>query len=232
MKQSLHARQNHSMPTNKYLIFDMDGVIVDSEAVNIASELAVLEKAGVRASFQEHTQYLGVTAEVTWADLKKKYSLPLDIADYIAQAAEETARYFEENDLQPISGIHHLIDWLLENGWHLAVASSSSRDTIDHHLKAIHLSEAFTTTVSTEEVGASKPAPDVFLKAAEYLGADPKECLVIEDSRNGSIAAKAAGMTCIGFANPDYPPQDLSICDSVVTDYEQLYPYLENFNLV
>lgn len=83
MKQSLHARPNHSMPTNKYLIFDMDGVIVDSEAVNIASELAVLEKAGVRASFQEHTQYLGVTAEATWTDLKEKYSLPLEIADYM-----------------------------------------------------------------------------------------------------------------------------------------------------
>ncbi|HEK9547259.1 TPA: HAD-IA family hydrolase, partial [Streptococcus equi subsp. equi] len=62
----------------------------------------------------------------------------------------------------------------------------------------------------------SKPAPDIFLKAAEWLSVDPKTCLVIEDSKHGSQAAKAAQMTCIGFANPDYPLQDLSACDSIV----------------
>lgn len=109
------------------------------------------------------------------------------------------------------------------NGYTLAVASSSPKNEIIRNLKALDLDDYFTVKVSGEEVRNSKPAPDVFLKAAELLGASPEKCTVIEDTANGSRAAKAAGMYCIGFANPDYPEQDLSVCDKVIESYEEIY---------
>lgn len=212
----------------KYLIFDMDGVIVDSEAVNMACEIAVLEQAGIEVDHQAHTQYLGVSVEAMWEELKTKHSLPLPVADYVALTEQLKHNHFETKGVQAIEGVEALIHWLVDKGWQLAVASSSSKANIIHHLASLRLDQDFEITVSAEEVGASKPAPDVFLKAAELLGATPQECLVIEDSTNGSLAAKAAGMTCIGFANPDYPAQDLSACDLIITDYDQIYAYLED----
>ena len=97
---------------------------------------------------------------------------------------------------------------------------------IKRNLKELGVAEYFEYMVTGEDVSSSKPAPDVFLRAAELLDVDPKVCIVIEDTRNGSLAAKAAGMYCFGFANPDYPPQDLSMADKVISDYQDIYIYL------
>ncbi|WP_025197567.1 HAD family hydrolase, partial [Streptococcus agalactiae] len=128
--------------------------------------------------------------------------------------------------VRPIKGAQRLIHWLHQHGYRLAVASSSPMVDIKRNLKELGVTECFEYMVTGEDVSSSKPAPDVFLRAAELLDVDPKVCIVIEDTRNGSLAAKAAGMYCFGFANPDYPPQDLSMADKVISDYQDIYIYL------
>lgn len=205
----------------KILIFDMDGVIVDSEAVNIDCEIAVLKKHGIQTDRASHYQYLGVSATDMWEELRSRHHLPLDSSVYIQETEQLKEAHFKQNGIQPIKGIHQLIEKLTKDGYRLGLASSSSKADIHHHLKAVNLHQAFEVTVSAEEVPRSKPAPDVFLRAAELLQVDPSHCMVIEDSTNGSRAAKAAGMSCIGFANPDYPLQDLRACDRIISSYEE-----------
>ncbi|MGT2666943.1 HAD family hydrolase [Streptococcus rifensis] len=209
----------------KYLIFDMDGVIVDSESVNIANEMAVLSQAGIDLSEYNPYQYLGIASVAMWKDLKDKYSLPLPVGDYVNKVDRLKKDILQRKVIKPIKGIHQFLKFLSTNHFRLAVASSSKKYEIETLLESVGVDHYFDVLVSSEEVAHSKPAPDIFLKAAEQLGVSPEICYVIEDSQNGCLAAKAAGTTCIGFANPDYPAQDLSACDLVISNYSELEQY-------
>ena len=108
--------------------------------------------------------------------------------------------------------------------WPLALASSSNRELIDPVLESAGLGRYFKASVSSEEVARGKPAPDVFLEAAGRLGAEPARCAAVEDSENGILAAKAAGMRTIAIPNPQYPPHDdaLAAADAVLATIEDL----------
>jgi HAD superfamily hydrolase (TIGR01509 family) len=127
-----------------------------------------------------------------------------------------------EEGMKPIPGVLDLIRHLHASGIRLAVASSSPMTDILHTVSSFQVKDCFATFASGGECQNGKPFPDVFLLAAERLGVEPSTCLVIEDSRNGLLAAKAAGMTCIAFANPDYVAQDLKEADRVVTGFAGL----------
>ena len=115
-----------------------------------------------------------------------------------------------------------MLERVHEGGFLMAVASSSPEIYINQVIDMLGVKEYFQVLCSGENVKNPKPAPDVFLKAAKELGVSPDECLVIEDSTNGCRAAKAAGMVCLGYYNPDSGDQDLSIADGVIADYEKL----------
>ena len=114
------------------------------------------------------------------------------------------------------------IKYLYDKGYEMAVASSSSQDYIESQMKTLGIDKCFKFLFSAENVEKPKPAPDVFLVAAEKLGGKPAECTVVEDSANGSRAAKTAGMTCIGFKNPDSGNQDLSVADKIIYKITEL----------
>lgn len=208
---------------HKVIIFDMDGVIVDSEYAFQASEVETLRRAGIDVDVSHQYPYMGTTSIYMWQDLKQRYDLPLSVNEYIAQGEAIKAAITEKDGIKPIKGAQDFIRFLVKKDWRLGLASSSTRTEIKANLQALGLTDCFEITVSGEEVAHSKPAPDIFLKAAELLKTSPSDCLVFEDTKNGSRAAKAAGMTCIGFANPDYPAQDLSVCDQIISDYTEIY---------
>ncbi|HFH7435788.1 TPA: HAD family hydrolase [Streptococcus agalactiae] len=210
----------------KVIIFDMDGVIVDSEYTFLDNKTEMLREEGIDTDVSYQYQYMGTTFEFMWQAMKEEFGLPKTVKEYIAEMNRRRQAIVARDGVRSIKGAQRLIHWLHQHGYRLAVASSSPMVDIKRNLKELGVTESFEYMVTGEDVSSSKPAPDVFLRAAELSDVDPKVCIVIEDTRNGSLAAKAAGMYCFGFANPDYPPQDLSMADKVISDYQDIYIYL------
>ncbi|MFC3932535.1 HAD family hydrolase [Streptococcus dentapri] len=210
----------------KFVIFDMDGVLVDSEYIFSRVKTAMLRQRGhdVNESYQD--QFIGMTYEAEWTIIKRDFNLIEPLADLIAEVKQGCEEVVKKDGVNPIPGVLDLVKRLRAKGYQLAVASSSPKPDIIRNLKQLGILADFQTLVSGEEVAYSKPAPDVFLQAAQDLGAAPTACFVFEDSTSGSQAAKAAGMICIGYANPSYPPQDLTACDLIIADYKDCYDFL------
>lgn len=207
------------------MIFDMDGVIVDSEYTFLESKTQILLDEGIDTDVSYQYQFMGTTFDYMWQYMKKELNLKRDVCDYISDMNHRRDIMIARDGVKPIKGDQAFIHWLFESDYRLAVASSSPKHEIIRNLKALGLADCFEVMVSGEEVLHSKPAPDTYLYAAKLLGVDPELCFAIEDTKNGSQAAKSAGMYVYGFENPDYPVQDLSAADCVITSYKELYPY-------
>jgi HAD superfamily hydrolase (TIGR01509 family) len=174
------------------VVFDMDGVLVDSEAMHFAVTRRVLAECGVR--YEETDEFLGCTDLEMYQVLVPRYRLPHDAASL---AERQVAMTVEHAALvRPMPGVPAVPRTVARHGYRIAVASSASPEIIAAQLGAVGLADDFEHLVSGVEVPRSKPAPDVFLEAARRLGVAPHRCLVVEDSRNGMLAAKAAGMAC------------------------------------
>lgn len=206
----------------KKIIFDMDGVIVDSEYTYLESKTDILKSADREKPLSYQYQFMGTTYEFMWQKMKDELDLPEDISFYIGEMNRIREEMIQRDGVRAIKHAQQLIKDLASQGYELAVASSSPKKEIIRNLTELGLIDCFKVLVSGEEVERSKPNPDVFLRAATLIEADPTNCIVIEDTKNGALAAKAAGMYCFGFANPDYPTQDLSMTDEIVTDLSQI----------
>lgn len=204
------------------IIFDMDGVLVDSEYTYFQSKSQILSEAGHEVEDSYHFQFMGTTSDYMWEKMKQEFSLPSSVAEYIQQMTALRQAMIKRDGIRVIPHVQEFVKGLSQAGLKLAVASSSSLAEIKVNLAEIGLSEYFSEVVSTEEVEHSKPAPDVYLAAAERIGIMPENCLGIEDTKNGTGAVRNAGMVCVGFANPAFPKQDLAFADRVVSSFSEL----------
>ena len=204
------------------IIFDMDGVLVDSEYTYFQSKSQILSEAGHEVEDSYHFQFMGTTSDYMWEKMKQELSLPLSVAEYIQQMTALRQAMIKRDGIRVIPHVQEFVKGLSQAGLKLAVASSSSLAEIKVNLAEIGLSEYFSEVVSTEEVEHSKPAPDVYLATAERIGIMPENCLGIEDTKNGTGAVRNAGMVCVGFANPAFPKQDLAFADRVVSSFSEL----------
>lgn len=207
----------------KTAIFDMDGVIIDSEPIYRMVEYNIMKKIGIDTSDEDHSYFVGSPSKNMWAYYKKKYNLNYSVEELNKREKEEYLKRIEkQTDIKPIQGVIKLIQDLKENNIKLAVASSSLIKIIDFVLELFDIKNLFMTSVSSEDIENGKPEPDIFLKAATMTDSRPNECIVVEDSRNGILAAKAAGMKCIGYYNPNSGHQDISEADLVVNSFKEL----------
>ncbi len=206
----------------KTVIFDMDGVLVDSEYTFLETKTDMLKTAGFPKDVSYQYQFMGTTFEVMWTIMKEEIGLPESISFYINDMNERREVMIARDGIRAIKGAQDLVKRLFEAGFKLAVASSSPKHEIVRAMTELGLVDYFEVLVSGEEVAHSKPAPDVFLAAAERLGVSAQDAIIIEDTKNGSLAARRAGAYVIGFENPNYPAQDLSNADIIVTDYQEL----------
>lgn len=199
------------------VIFDMDGVIINSERMHFKALQKTLSEQGVLIGFPYYSQFIGSTVTHMWDVLERKFHFTKPRAEL--NAAYEMNKWFfiQKDGYQPVDGAQELVQRLFRSGVRLAVASSSSPKVITDAVNALHIRNCFLKLISGETVTHPKPAPDIFLKTARQLDVEPTECIVIEDSTNGVRAAKAAGMYCIGLQNPDSGNQDLSQADLIVT---------------
>lgn len=203
-------------------IFDMDGVIVDSEYTYFKSKTDILHEAGHDVPVSYQYQFMGTTSDFMWQSMKEEFNLPQTVEEYGKEMNRRRDEIIQKDGVQPIANVRDLIKRLSEAGFKLGVASASRKEEIIRNLKELGLDSYFTQAVSAEEVEHSKPEPDVFLHTAELLGSKPSDCIVIEDTKNGTRAAKAAEMYCVGFANPNYPAQDLSCADEIIKDFREI----------
>ena len=206
------------------VVFDLDGVLVDSEHVWDAARKELAAEEG--RPWPEHASrdMMGMSS-LEWSrymhDVVGLPEPPEEISAKVVRRLEEIYRH----ELPLIDGAVEAVE-RLEERWPLALASSSNRELIDLVLELSGLTSYFLATVSSEEVPRGKPAPDVYLEAARRLGVAPSRCAAVEDSENGIRSAKAAGMSVLVIPNRVYPPADdaLALADDVLTSIKELTP--------
>jgi len=206
----------------KAVIFDKDGVIIDTQPIHYQVYCDFCVDFEWPISKDEYESFIGMTSFEMFNRLKDKYGTNYTVHELVEMFQLRYVNLIAslENE-KPILGVDVLIKALHSNGIKLAVASSATRKKINLVLNMFELKNYFEVTVSGYEVPNSKPAPDIFLRAAYKLGVLPEECVVIEDSYNGIVAAKLANMRCIGYRNP-IGKQDLSKADLVVDNFLEL----------
>ncbi len=207
----------------KSMIFDMDGVIIDSEPIHFEVEKRLLKDLGVAISNEECHSFVGTAGREMWLHIRGKYKLDKSVEELVEV---ERATYMDyllsHENLMPIPGVAELIEELFRKEVKVVVASSASAKNIDLVTGMFNLERFLEAKVSGDVVNKGKPAPDTFLYAAKMIGAQPQECMVIEDSKNGVKAAKSAGMRCIGFKNPNSGRQDLSSADIIINSFSEI----------
>ena len=208
------------------VVFDLDGVLVDSEPIHFRAANRVLARYGSSIGEEEYRHFIGLGELATWEAWRRDHALPATTEELLVA---HTAARLEEIavGVPAIEPAVALARRLHGTGMRLAIASSSTGAIIDALLRALGLDAVFRVRVSGEdpEVQASKPAPDVYLLAAARLGVSPGACLAIEDSGPGVTAAKRAGMTCVAVPNRWTADQDFRDAD-VVLESLRYFPLL------
>ena len=209
-------------PAVTAVVFDMDGVLLDSEQLWDAVREDLARERGGRWHDRAQADMMGMSSP-EWSrymhDVIGLSESPEEISAEVVQRL--LGRYRESLPL--LDGAVEAVERLSAT-WPLGLASSSNREVIDAVLDAAGVAGRFAATVSSEEVARGKPAPDVYLEAARRLAADPTTCVAIEDSVNGIRSAHAAGMRVIAIPNPHYPPGDdaLAGADDVASSLDEL----------
>ena len=205
------------------VIFDMDGVIVDTEPVHRYAYFKQFEELNIVVTDEMYTSFTGFSTKNTFQKIKELFDVESDLETLIQRKRSLFNDAFDhKEDLELLNGVAHLIKDLHSNGIQLILASSASKITIERVFNRFKLHRYFTHVVSGEDFPQSKPHPAIFEYAASLSLASKENCIVIEDSTNGIKAAKAAGLFCIGYDSTHSINQDLSLADMVVYDFKQL----------
>jgi len=210
----------------------MDGVIVDTEPVHHYAYNQHFEQLNIEVNAEMYASFTGNSTKNIFERLKIQFNLDQDVATLVETKRNLFNDAFDnKEDLYLLDGVEDLIKDLYDNGMQLVLASSSATVTINRVFNRFRLHKYFTHIVSGEDFPKSKPHPAIFLKAAELANTPVENCIVIEDSTNGIMAAKAAGIYCIGYDSFHSKLQDYSLADVVITDFKELsYTKIKNLN--
>ncbi len=197
----------------------MDGVLADSQPLHFEADMRVLAKHGVTVSQEEMVHYAGTSNLFRFGLFRDKYKLDAPLEELVDEREELMAEIIAKSSLAAVPGTEKLIKGIRNRNYPTALASSSSVKVIEAELKKIGLYDYFDLVFSGDGMKRGKPFPDIFIQTAEKLGIAPADCLVFEDSHAGVVAAKAAGMKCVGFVNPTSGEQDLTDADMIIDDF-------------
>ena len=204
------------------VIFDLDGVLIDSERVwdDVRRQFAEAHSGRWRPDAQR--RMMGMSAAEWAVFMHHELDVRLEPEQIVAGVVEEmAARYRQQLPILPgaVAAVRRVA-----SHWPLGLASSANRQLIDLVLEVSELASCFAETLSTEEVRRGKPAPDVYLEVTRRMGVDPRHCAGVEDSTNGILALKAAGMRAIAVPNRDFPPsaETLASADAVISNLDEV----------
>ncbi len=219
------------------IIFDLDGVIIDSEYLYFNMTRNLFKSLKIDISIDEQYNFVGISAKIMWSYLKEQYSLNYSVEELIGIEKEQKFRILNSYELQPIQGVVNFIERLKQENYKIAIASSGMKKNVDLILQKLRINNSFDYVVTGEQVEKGKPDPDIFLVTADKFRVHPSNCIVIEDSNNGVTAAKKAGMVCIGVINSNSGNQDLSHADLRIDKFDCKYlfdfiqfTYIKNIN--
>jgi HAD superfamily hydrolase (TIGR01509 family) len=206
------------------VIFDLDGVLVDSEQLWNESKEAFVRAAGGQWRDDAPEAMIGMSSPEWSAYIRDE----LGVARDVGEINSEIVATMEQRLRKQLPLLPGAVETVRALGarWRLGLASSANREIIDLVLETAGIGDAFLATVSSEEVSRGKPAPDVYLEAARRVNAEPARCVAIEDSGNGIRAGVAAGMAVIATPNPHYPPgpEALALATATVTGIADVTP--------
>ena len=209
------------------VIFDMDGVIIDSELLHKKAYYETFVSLGLEVSEGLYKTLTGSSTINAFQKLVAHFNLNEDPNELVLQKRKRYVNFFENDPtLHLVKGVEEIIHYFYDKGITLILASSSAMINIDRVFNRFHLNQYFTAKISGADLTASKPHPEIFEKAA-VLGNTPKEnCIVIEDSDNGVKAANDAGIFVFGYRNPLAADQTLENDDKIITDFSELKKYI------
>ena len=212
--------QNNMIQT---VIFDMDGVIVDTEPVHHFAYNEHFKQLNIEITPEMYASFTGNSTKNIFEKLKAHFNLKEDVTSLVETKRNLFNDAFDhKEDLYLLEGVEDLIKELHTNGIQLVLASSSAHVTINRIFTRFNLHQYFTHIVSGEDFPKSKPHPAIFQHAAFLSGTPIENCIVIEDSTNGILAAKAAGIYCIGYDSVNSKMQDYSKADKVISHFNEL----------
>lgn len=212
------------------VIFDMDGLLFDTERLYIEQSKISEKEFGLMIPEEIHWQAIGKTLEDARKVYAERYGRDFPVEEFMQITKDLVYRYIEEHGLPVKPGAFDLLKELKDRGFSVILASSSPRWMIEKNLRLAGMADFFDFTVSGEDVERGKPAPDIFLHAAALAGADPAECVVLEDSNNGIRAAYTAGMRPVMV--PDIKPPEPDVTEMVYKVYRDLEEVWEDINFL
>lgn len=209
------------------VLFDMDGVLVNTEPVHFRMWKEAFHNRGLEVSYDVYKGCIGTTddylMDLIWDNYGRDFRGDKKLLEE-RMAIEE--RMPKEESFPEMPGVREMLHGLHEAGFLLAIASSSPMNRIETAVDHLGVRQYFSLLNSGENVSRSKPAPDIYLDTAKKLGVEPAKCIVLEDSENGSIAAASAGMICVGLDNPDSGDQNLEKAKMIIHRLSEFTPEL------
>ncbi|MGC6430911.1 MAG: HAD family hydrolase [Jejuia sp.] len=208
----------------KAVIFDMDGVIINSEPMHHKAYHDMFDEVNIEVSKEMYESFTGQSTINICKRLCEHFNLSESPEALVALKRKHYKQFFEtDSDLGLIDGVLDLIKNYHENGLTLVLGSSASMSGINMIFERFDLNQYFKSKLSGADLKQSKPHPEIFIKAAEATGFKKEECLVIEDSTNGIEAAKSAGIFCIGYDSFHSKNQDYSKADMLINNFKDIY---------
>ena len=205
------------------VIFDMDGVIVDTEPVHNYAYYQHFKELGIEVSSEMYASFTGNSTKNVFQKIKDHFGVAEDIPTLVEKKRSLFNDAFDtKEDLFLLEGVEELIKKLHQNGIQLILASSSSKVTINRVFNRFKLHNYFSHIVSGEDFPQSKPNPDIFLEAVRLSKSNKENCIVIEDSTNGIKAAHVAGVFCVGYRSVNSKKQDYSLANLLIDRFEEL----------
>lgn len=196
----------------------MDGTLIDSEPIYHRTNKKLYEHLDLKIDEELTKSFIGIDSKRKWSIIRNKYDLTQSVTKLIALSKKYKLEALDAEEIPVFPGVQELIEMLMDKELRICLASSSNWPIINHNLSKTRLEKYFDQKVSGEDIDNGKPAPDIFIAAAKLIEMLPKECLVIEDSKNGVLGALAAGMSCVAHRDNN-SRQDLSMADLIIDSY-------------
>lgn len=211
----------------KAVVFDMDGVLFDTETLCQDSWMAIAEERGLPGMAEIFPQCIGLNANDSKQVVLRAYGQDFAYEEFRQQASVWFWDYIEKNGLPVMPGVREILEWLKEHNWKVGLASSTRRSSVENHLEQAGLRDYFQTVVTGDMVEHSKPQPDIYLMACRELGVAPEEAFAIEDSPNGIRSAHAARMTPLMVPDMIAPDDEIKRLSSRI--FDSLFDVMEYF---
>lgn len=204
----------------KAVLFDMDGVLVDSEEFIRKAAILMFKEIGLKVKHEDFFEFIGTGEDRFLGGVAEKYNYSFNLSSGKKRTYEIYMELIKSN-MEPLPGVYSFIEKCRKKGLKIALATSADKTKMDANLKEIGMKEdSFDAVVNGLDIEHKKPSPDIYIKAAQLIGVSPSECLVVEDAVNGVEAAKSAGAKCLGLTT-SFTKEELSGADWFAKDLSE-----------